>query len=63
MPKKAVKKTVKKAVAKKAVKKSTGAGRPKGSGKYGCDTKAVRIPKHLEGDVQAFVMKKIKAAK
>jgi len=66
MPKKAVKKIVKKTMkkaTKKIVKKSTGAGRPKGSGKYGCDTKAVRIPKHLEGDVQAFVMKKIKAAK
>jgi len=63
MPKKAVKKTVKKAVVKKTVKKRAGAGRPKGSGKYGCETKAVRIPAHLEGDVQAFIMKKVKAAK
>ena len=38
-----------------------GAGRPVGSGKYGCKTKAVRVPEHLIGDIQAFVMKKIKA--
>ena len=62
MPKKAVKKTAKK-TAKKTIKKSTGAGRPKGSGQYGCETKAVRVPVHLENDVKAFVMKKVKEAK
>ena len=60
MPKKAVKKVVKKAT-KKTVKKSTGAGRPKGTGKYGYETKAIRIPIHLESEVQAFIMKKVKA--
>ena len=38
-----------------------GAGRPVGSGKYGCKTKAVRVPEHLIEDIQAFVMKKVKA--
>ncbi len=70
MPKKSAKKAVRKAVAKtakkvvkKTVRKSTGAGRPKGSGKFGCETKAVRIPAHLEKDVQDFVAKKMKTAK
>jgi hypothetical protein len=62
MPKKSAKKAVKKAT-KKTAKKSTGAGRPKGSGQYGCETKAVRVPVHLEDDVKAFVMKKVKGAK
>ena len=67
MPKKSVKKVVKKAVAPKVAKKAvtkkaaTKAGRPKGTGKYGCETKAVRIPLHLEGEVQRFVMNKVKA--
>ncbi len=70
MPKKSTKKATGKAVAKKAVKKSvvkkvvknaTKAGRPKGTGKYGCETIAVRIPVHLQDEVQAFVTKKIKA--
>ncbi len=38
-----------------------GAGRPVGSGKYGCKTKAVRVPEHLISEIQAFVMKKIKS--
>lgn len=68
---KVVKKAVKKA-AKKTVKaasllvrggKRAGAGRPKGSGKYGCPTKAVRIPSHLAEDVHAFIVRKMKAAK
>ncbi len=59
----ATKKAVKKSVVKKAVKKAVTkrAGRPKGTGKYGCETIAVRIPVHLEGEVQAFVTKKIRA--
>lgn len=71
MPKKSAKKTVKKAVSKKVVKKAVAkktikktvkrAGRPKGSGKYGCATTAVRIPIHLKDAVQAFVQKKVKA--
>ena len=64
---KAVKRGVpapKKSVKAKAVKRGgtrSGAGRPVGSGKYGCKTKAVRVPEHLIGDIQAFVMRKIKA--
>ena len=64
MPKKRTKKAAarKKAVAtKKASVKR--AGRPKGSGQYGCETKAVRVPVHLEDDVKSFVMRKIKAGK
>jgi hypothetical protein len=60
MPKKATKKTRKK-VTKKVQNKR--AGRPKGSGKFGCATKAVRVPVFLEEDVQAFVQKKLKASK
>lgn len=68
MPKKAAKKVAKKA-AKKTVKKSVQrtmskkAGRPKGSGKYGCETKAVRVPAHMILDIQAFIAKKIKNEK
>ncbi len=43
--------------------KRPGAGRPKGSGKYGCPTQAVRIPIHLKDEVIAFVMAKIEAEK
>ncbi|MGL6195700.1 MAG: hypothetical protein ACRC2T_12865 [Thermoguttaceae bacterium] len=57
MPKKAAKKVT------KSRKNPTGAGRPMGSGKYGCATKPVRIPTHLENDVKAFILKKIKEAK
>ena len=57
MPKKAAKKVMVKRM-KKAVKR---AGRPKGSGKFGCETKAVRIPAHLEEDIQAFIRRKLKA--
>ena len=64
---KAVKRGVpapKKSAKAKAVKRGgtrSGAGRPVGSGKYGCKTKAVRVPEHLVGDIQAFIMRKIKA--
>ncbi|MGL6194182.1 MAG: hypothetical protein ACRC2T_05105 [Thermoguttaceae bacterium] len=59
------KKTVKKVATPKAksAKKSTGAGRPKGSGKYGSETKAMRVPAHLVEDIQAFIFKKIKDEK
>ena len=62
MPKKSAKKAARKKVGatKKSVKR---AGRPKGTGRYGCETKAVRIPVHLEEDVKSFVLKKIKAGK
>lgn len=63
MPKKAIKKTIKKAVVKRTKKAVKRAGRPKGSGKYGCETKAIRIPSHLEDDIQAFIRRKLKAAK
>jgi len=55
----------KKAVKAKVVKRGgnrTGAGRPIGSGKYGCKTKAVRVPEHMVSEIQAFIMKKVKAA-
>ncbi len=41
--------------------KREGAGRPKGTGKYGCETTAIRVPAHLVDDVRDFVAKKIKA--
>jgi hypothetical protein len=66
--KKAVKKTIAKAApkaAKKATKKTatnpTGAGRPKGSGQYGCPTKSVRVPIHLVEAVKVFAQKKVKS--
>ncbi len=40
-----------------------GAGRPVGSGKYGCKTKAMRVPEHLVGEIQAFALKRVKADK
>ena len=69
MPKKVTKKSVtkKSAAAKKsgATKKGSAvrAGRPKGSGRFGCETKAVRIPAFLEEDVKNFCLRKIKAGK
>ncbi len=43
-------------------KASTGsAGRPKGSGRYGCETKAVRIPVHMVEEIKSFILKKLKA--
>ncbi len=69
MPKKTAKKATSKSATEKSVKtaktrggKRPGAGRPKGSGKYGCATKAVRIPAHLIAEVDAFIQKKVKAA-
>ncbi|MDR2705256.1 MAG: hypothetical protein LBC02_05715 [Planctomycetaceae bacterium] len=61
MPKKSVKKSAKKAV--KKVGRSSGAGRPKGSGKFGCPTKAIRIPAHLEQEIVEFALRKNKAKK
>ncbi len=62
MPKKIAGKINKKTVVKKAAKKTMKkAGRPKGSGKFGCATKAVRIPAHMEEEIQAFIKRKIKA--
>ena len=75
MPKKAAKKTVKyastksfKKVAKKVKKAAkggnrTGAGRPVGTGKFGCATKAVRVPAHLVDEIQAYALKRAKAKK
>ncbi|MDR3199441.1 MAG: DUF2281 domain-containing protein [Planctomycetaceae bacterium] len=63
MPKKSVKKSAKKTV-KKSVKKVTrkaGVGRPKGSGKYGCPTKLIRVPAHLVQEVLDFALQKNKA--
>ncbi|MDR2439664.1 MAG: hypothetical protein LBE12_09895 [Planctomycetaceae bacterium] len=65
MPKKSVKNSAKKAV-KKSVKKisrASGAGRPKGSGKFGCPTKAIRVPIHLEQEVIEFALRKNKTKK
>ena len=71
MPKKVVKRTAKSA--KKTVKKAkktavkgghrSGAGRPKGTGKFGCVTKAVRVPAHLVDEVQAFALKRMQTKK
>ncbi|MDR0337408.1 MAG: hypothetical protein LBI18_09990 [Planctomycetaceae bacterium] len=65
MPKKSAKKSATKAV-KKSVKKvgrGTGAGRPKGSGKFGCPTKAIRVPTHLEQEIVEFALRKTKTKK
>jgi hypothetical protein len=57
MPKKTAKKT-----AKKTTQTGTSrAGRPKGSGKFGCATKAVRVPTHLEDEIQLFIRRTLKA--
>ena len=70
MPKKSVKrigtktkKAAPKPVGQAAQKpaKPTGAGRPKGSGTYGCETQSVRVPIHLVQAVKDFAMRKIKA--
>jgi hypothetical protein len=65
MPKKSVKKSAKNAAAKsvKKVVRGSGAGRPKGSGKFGCPTKAVRVPIHLEQEVVEFALRKNKTKK
>jgi hypothetical protein len=57
MPKKSVKKAVKK------VTRQAGAGRPKGSGKFGCPTKVIRVPVHLAQEIQEFVLQKNKTKK
>lgn len=57
MPKK---KVSKKATTKRVVR-SASVGRPKGSGKFGCDTKVIRVPVHLVDEIFDFVRKKIKA--
>ncbi len=41
--------------------KREGAGRPKGSGKFGCETTVIRVPAHLVEDVRDFVAKKLAA--
>jgi hypothetical protein len=61
MPKKTSKKTTKKAV--KKVTRYSKAGRPKGSGKFGCATKTLRVPIYLIEDVLTFVRKKLKLPK
>lgn len=63
MPKKTAKKVTKKAATRAIKKAAKKAGRPKGSGKYGCETKAVRIPVHLEKEIQSFILRRIKAGK
>jgi hypothetical protein len=60
MPKKSVKKAAK---AAPKVARSTGSGRPQGSGKFGCPTKAIRIPVHLEQEVVEFALRKIRTGK
>ncbi len=41
--------------------KREGAGRPKGTGKFGCETTVIRVPIHLIDDIYDFVAKKLKA--
>ncbi|MDR2345701.1 MAG: hypothetical protein LBE18_06510 [Planctomycetaceae bacterium] len=48
---------------KKSVTSKIKRGRPQGTGRYGCVTTAVRIPKHLVEEVRQFLFRKIKAAK
>ncbi|MDR2762940.1 MAG: hypothetical protein LBB88_10085 [Planctomycetaceae bacterium] len=55
--KKKSKQTKKKALSRGGVKR----GRPAGSGRYGCDTTAVRVPIHLVEEVRLFIRRKIKA--
>lgn len=65
MPKKAAKRSTKVAATSAPSKgrggKRPGAGRPVGSGLYGCPTKAMRFPAHLEEEIKAFITKKIQA--
>ncbi len=63
--KKAAKKLVKAASEKRAVpeKKAasgSGVGRPKGSGKFGCETKVIRVPSHMVEEIFVYVTKKLK---
>ena len=58
---KAVKPNAKAAKKTTKTKATKGAGRPAGSGKYGCKTVAVRVPEHLVSEVQAYAAKMIKA--
>jgi hypothetical protein len=62
---KKIKKVKKVKKPKKAKKKTTSTGlkrgRPLGSGRYGCDTTAVRVPKQLIDEVRKFISKKVKA--
>ncbi|MDR0392349.1 MAG: hypothetical protein LBH59_10615, partial [Planctomycetaceae bacterium] len=46
---------------KKSLKIGAKRGRPTGSGRYGCDTTAVRVPKHLVEEVRKFIYRKIRA--
>ncbi|MDR3197595.1 MAG: hypothetical protein LBU34_06955 [Planctomycetaceae bacterium] len=55
MPKKSA---VKKAAGKRVTKRS-GAGRPKGTGKFGCETKVIRVPVHLVDEIYDFIRRKI----
>lgn len=59
MPKK---KTAKKAAVKKVAKRA-GVGRPKGSGKFGCETRVIRVPAHMADEIMGFIKKKLKAEK
>ncbi len=62
MPKKKVAKKVSKAPEKQVASHSS-VGRPKGSGKFGCETKVIRVPSHLVDAIYDFVRKKLKAEK
>ena len=64
MPKaKTAKHNVKAAKKTTKAKSAKGAGRPTGTGKYSCKTKAIRVPEHLVNEIQAFAMKMIKAGR
>ncbi|MDR2440094.1 MAG: hypothetical protein LBE12_12100 [Planctomycetaceae bacterium] len=65
MPKKSVKKSAKKTVKKsvKNVTRKAGVGRPKGSGKYNCPTKLIRVPTHLAQEIVEFAIQKNKATR
>ncbi len=42
-------------------RKREGAGRPKGSGKFGCETTTIRVPAHLVEEINDFVAKNLEA--
>jgi hypothetical protein len=43
-------------------KKQTKAGRPKGTGKFKCQTKTMRVPTCLVDDIMKFIAKRLKVA-
>jgi hypothetical protein len=53
------KKNTEKRIADKRIKKQSSAGRPKGTGKFGCDTKVIRVPVHLVDEIFSFIQHRL----